>query len=136
MYLCVSVFLYLCISCLSVCICICIWGVFVYLLHLQASPAAHSPPLLTSRHLPAKLTAVRWQFVPYNQLSSAAKVIFGLVFEFAPCISVLKWNYHEWNYFKKKLIFLETSDKKLIFIWKIRNKFCFRGDLIWRQEGY
>ena len=49
LYLCVSVFLYLCISCLSVCIlCICIriWGVFVYFQHfllpalLFASPSS------------------------------------------------------------------------------------------------
>ena len=60
-FVCVCIVFYLCISCLSMCNCICIWSVFVWF-HHQASPAAHSPPLLTSRHLPAKFTAVRWQF--------------------------------------------------------------------------
>ena len=59
-FVCVCIVFYLCISCLSMCNCICVWSVFVWF-HHQASPAAHSPPLLTSRHLPAKLSAVRWQ---------------------------------------------------------------------------
>ena len=53
------------------CFCICVFLVFpcvtvfvfqAYLHHFQASPAAHSPPLLTSRRLPANASAVRWQF--------------------------------------------------------------------------
>ena len=68
-FVCVCIVFYLCISCLSMCNCICIWSVFVWF-HHQASPAAHSPPLLTSRHLPANASAVRWQLAaPFiNQL--------------------------------------------------------------------
>ena len=71
-FVCVCIVFYLCISCLSMCNCICIWSVFVWF-HHQASPAAHSPPLLTSRHLPANASAVRWQFAaPFiNQLKPA-----------------------------------------------------------------
>ena len=36
---------------------------------------------------------------------------------------------------REKLIF-GNFRKKIISIWKIRNKFYFRGGLIWRREGY
>ena len=71
-FVCVCIVFYLCISCLSMCNCICIWSVFVWF-HHQASPAAHSPPLLTNQHLPAKLSADRWELAaPFiNELQSA-----------------------------------------------------------------
>ena len=55
------------------CICIRIWSIFVYFHHFQASPAAHCTPLLTSRHLPAKLSADRWELAaPFiNETQSA-----------------------------------------------------------------
>ena len=74
-FVCVCIVFYLCISCLSMCNCICIWSVFVWF-HHQASPAAHSPPLLTSRHLPAKLTAVRWQFASLSLGAGIRKIGF------------------------------------------------------------
>ena len=125
LHLCVFLLLYLCISCLSLCIFICISGVFVYFHQFQASPGRLARARLTSR-----LSTEDWrqtltecadsQPLPiYNQLSPA-KVFSGLVFELAPCISVLKWNYHEWNYFKKEINFWKLQKKNNF--WKPQKK--------------
>ena len=89
-FVCVCIVFYLCISCLSMCNCICIWSVFVWF-HHQASPAAHSPPLLTSRHLPAKLSAVRWQLAaPFTNERNPCVVLSRLAPHFQDEIVSLK----------------------------------------------
>ena len=41
----------------------------------------------------------------------------------------------KWNYFERRYFF-GNFGKRLIFVWELRNTFCFRGDLIRHREGY
>ena len=65
-------------------LCICI----IFRLHLLLTLLLSSKAGIYRQSLPQCADSL--PLPVYNQLSSAAKVIFGLVFEFTPCISVLK----------------------------------------------